>query len=601
MKIAIVFVVVFLSLALLPSYCFATTHKFTYDFYVNTGSIWNPWEKHTLYVSVTQSLYEYYQGQDHSRRSNSDYPKFVTPDAVEPIAERIWSICQYKAHSEEQFANAVLMFVHQIPYVVSYAKHPVETIVENSGDCDVFSLLAASVMKAKGFDIILLHWEEGNPSHMNLGIYLTDQPVYSREGPWYIPYDGKEYYIAECTWDNSLGYPLYDGWRVGECPDEYEHSTAKIIGLENCEISSPAHVSASVDSDLSASHFTTFSCSYKSPLYVGGQIEIQGMIAPAHSGEKVVLYYKKGTSSWDVLGKTTIDYSGAFSFNASFNSAGTYYLRVSWSGDADHAGADSSLLTLEVSLAPSSIYLAPSPSTINLGDTITVSGFISPAHTYRSVSLCYSQDGYEWSLLAIVVTDSGGQFSYEWTPVSVGTLYLKVEWSGDSDHQGAVSEICTVTISQAPSFITMALSSSSINLGETVVLSGEVSPLHSNVNVDIYVSRDGYQWSLLTIKVTDVQSRYSHQWNPTSSGTYYFKACWSGDADHTGGESNVSTLQVNYSPPTNPDDQGTPNPTPPNNQSPEIFTPNGIFIILATSIAAIGICLLIILRKRSYH
>lgn len=254
-----------------------------------------------------------------------------------------------------------------------------------------------------------------------------------------------------------------------------------------------------------------------------------------------------------------------------------------------------------MSLAPSFIFLTPSPLTIHLGDAITISGFISPVHSYRSVSLYYSQDGYEWSLLATVVTDSGGQFSYQWTPVSVGTLYLKAEWSGDSDHQGAVSEICTVTISQAPSSITMALSSSSINLGETIVLSGEISPSHSYVNVDIYVSRDGYQWNFLASILTDAHGRYIYHWSSTASGTYYFKACWSGDADHTGGESNVSTLQVNYSPPTNPDDQGTPNPTPPNNQSPEIFTPNGIFIILATSIAAIGICLLIILRKRGYH
>jgi len=600
-KIITMFALVLLIAAMLSSYCSATTHEFTYDFYVHyvydvwTGT-WNPTESHKLYVSVTESLYEYYQDKDHSRHSNSAYPKFVTPEAVEPIAERIWSICQNEEHSEEQFANAVLMFVHQIPYVVSSAKYPVETIVENSGDCDVFSLLAASLMKAKGFGVILLYWE-GNPSHVNLGVYLTDQPVYSREGPWYIPYDGKEYYIAECTWNNSAGYPLYDGWRVGECPDEYEHSTANIISLENCEISSPAQVSANVDSDLSASHFATFSCSYESPLYIGERIEIQGTIAPAHSGEKVVLYYRRGASSWDVMDTTTMDYSGAFFFTLSFDLAGIYYLRASWSGDTGHAGADSNLLTLNVSLAPSEIFLMLSPSTIHLGDTMTVAGFISPAHSYQGVSLYYRQDGYEWSLLVTVNTDSEGQFSYQWIPDSIGTFYFKAEWGGDSDHQGATSEICTATVSKASSSITITLSSSSINLGESILVSGEISPTHSNVNVEIYISRDGYQWNILTSVITNMRGQYTYQWTPSLSGTYHFKACWSGDADHVGAESHLSTLEVASSSPTNPDDQGTPSPPSPDNQGSERYIPAYLPIVLVVA-SIIGVGLLLIWRKR---
>ena len=601
-KIFLISALVFSIAAMLPSYCSATTRKFTYDFYINNGSIWNPWESHKLHVSVTQSLYEYYQGKDHSRHSNSDYPKFVTPEAVKPIAERIWSICQYEAHSEEQFVNAVLMFVHQIPYFVSYAKYPVETILENSGDCDVLSLLAASVMKAKDFDVALLYWEE-EPAHMNLGIYLPDQPVYSREGPWYIPYEGKEYYIAECTGNNSMGYPLYYGWRVGECPDEYKHSTAKIIGLENCEISSPAQVSASVDNDLSTSYFATLSGSYKPPLYVGERIEIQGTVAPAHSGKSVVLYYRKGTASWDVTDTTTTDYAGAFSFTVSFNFAGTYYLRASWSGDVDHAGADSTILTFDVSLAPSYIYVTLSPSTIHLGETVTVAGFISPVHSYQSVSLYYRQNEYEWMFLATVITDFEGQFSYQWIPDSVGTFYLKAEWSGDSDHQGATSEICTAMVPQDSSSITIASSSSSINLGETIALSGEISPMHGNVNVEIYVSEDEYQWSLLTSVITNMQGQYTYQWKPSLTGMYYFKACWSGDADHAGAESDIHTLEVTQSSPTNPDDQGTPNPSAPDDQNSETTTPNyfiiALPIIIGISIITIGTCLLILLQKRS--
>jgi hypothetical protein len=585
----------FFGLTFPQSYASATTHKFSYTFYVENGLLWEHWEPHTLYVSVTQSLYEYYQDKDHSRYSNSDYLKFVTPDAVLPIADRIWSICQSQSYCEEQFANVVLMFIHQIPYVVSSAKYSVETVVENSGDCDVFSLLAASVMKARGMDIVLLDWV--NEAHMNIGVYLSETPEYARGGAWSISYNSKKYYIAECTGYCS-GANATLGWRVGECPDDLKQASATIIPLNNVDTTSPTQVSASVDADLSTSYFATLACSPQPPYYVGQQIQIQGTISPAHSGKNVVLYYRKGIDSWAVWSATSMDYSGAFSFTFTFSSVGTYYLLASWSGDADHEGADSNTLSFDVSLTPSSIYLTLSSSSIHLGETITLTGYISPAHSYQSINLYYSQSGNEWFLLTSVITDFEGDFSYQWTPDSTETFYFKAEWSGDSDHQGASSEICTAKVSGASSTLTLSLSSSSINLGDTVLLSGEVSPAHEDINVDIYVSGDGTLWSFLTSVVTDVQGRYAYQWSPTSSGTCYFKACWSGDLDHAGDESNISMMQVIYSP-TNPDDQGTPNPPVPDNQNPDVFNPTYLLVVLVASIATIGVCLLVILRKRS--
>jgi len=240
-----------------------------------------------------------------------------------------------------------------------------------------------------------------------------------------------------------------------------------------------------------------------------------------------------------------------------------------------------------------------SPSTIHFGEAITLTGYISPAHSYQSIDLYYSESGDDWFILTVVTSDSDGYFSYQWIPDSVGTFYLKAEWSGDSDHQGATSEIKIVTVSKASSTLTLSLSSVSINLGATVTLFGEISPIHDYINIDIYVNGDGYQWSLLTSVITDAQGHYTFQWSPTSSGTYYFEACWTGDADHEGDESNISTLTVNYSPPTNPDDQGNPNPPTPDNQNPEAFNSTYLLLALAVSITTIGTCLLVILWKRS--
>src|SRR3989304_44308 len=143
---------------------------------------------HTLYVSVPSSLYDYYSSKSH-------------------------------------FANAVLAVVRQVSYVRSMVKYPVEAIVENSGDCDVLSLLAASIMKAGGLDVVLLYYKGLNPSHVNLGGYLPHTPVYRS---WWInpigfEYNNKTYWVAEAT---PLGQ-----WKVGERPELLANSKAYIIPL----------------------------------------------------------------------------------------------------------------------------------------------------------------------------------------------------------------------------------------------------------------------------------------------------------------------------------------------------------------------------------
>src|SRR5512135_3646420 len=95
---------------------------------------------YTLNVEIPQTLSEYYQELPHRSASDSDFPKFVTPYAVKPIADSMRQIYP----GEEDFANGVLTLIHQIPYNATMPEYyPVETLQRNNGDCDMFSLLAA--------------------------------------------------------------------------------------------------------------------------------------------------------------------------------------------------------------------------------------------------------------------------------------------------------------------------------------------------------------------------------------------------------------------------------------------------------------------------
>ena len=231
-----------------------------------------------LTISTTQTLYEYYQRQNHQIYENIDLAKFVTPSPLEPVAEDLWTIYE----NSEDFANGVLMITHQIPYEGSAPqKYPIETLKENIGDCDLFSFLAASIMKAGGLDVTLLLFEK--EEHMTVGVNLSEPPTSARTSVSYFTYEQKPYYIAETT--GNFEY----GWRVGECPDLVKGASAQVIPLNQIEQNpSPDQVFSSYStpqhSSLLISASTNFAIAQK-------EIQIIGSLSPSLEGENITLYF----------------------------------------------------------------------------------------------------------------------------------------------------------------------------------------------------------------------------------------------------------------------------------------------------------------------
>lgn len=314
----------------LPYFCSAANYSYSYWLLDHPDGS----NRYELTVSVTSSLYAYYRSKDHNLYS-LNFAKFVTPYALKPIAESLWSIYS----DEEDFANGVLMIVHQIRYQESAPqKYPVETIVQNEGDCDLFSFVAASIMMAGGLDVVLFYYEAEN--HMNVGVYLSQIPSDARSEVYYLDYNGMPYYMAETT-----GGSWEKGWRVGEYPDELKDASAQIITLENAEQMSPGQVSSSYSALASSSISLTLSSTY---IVQGGMVTVSGQVTPVGSNKTVTIYVRKSGSQWSVLGTALTDSDGKFSFLWILESASTYYIRASWSGNADYAGADSDIHTLMV-------------------------------------------------------------------------------------------------------------------------------------------------------------------------------------------------------------------------------------------------------------
>jgi len=292
-------------------------------------------DRYELNVSVTSSLYDYFVSKDHSARSELDFGKFVTPYALKPVADSLWSVYR----DDEDFANGVLMIVHQIPYEASAPqKFPVETIVENQGDCDLFSFVAASVMMAGGLDVVLLYYE--SEEHMNVGVSLSHVPTDARTAVTYFSYSGQRYYVAETTGGN-----WESGWRVGELSDSLEGISAQVITLEDAEEVSPGQVSSSFSGLTNSSITLSLSSGF---VIEGGSVGISGVLSPVSVGEMVTIYVRSDNSSWVVLKTVSCDSNGRYVYEWRPASSGLYFVRASWSGDADYAGADSSVGSVRV-------------------------------------------------------------------------------------------------------------------------------------------------------------------------------------------------------------------------------------------------------------
>ena len=294
-----------------------------------------------LDVLIPPSLYNYYNNITHKINNDNDYAKYITPQAINPIAESIKNITRNLPNSNEQFANAILTLVHQIPYKISNPKYSIETLVDNFGDCDSLSLLAASIMKAGGLDVVLIHYTGINPGHMNVGVYLPNIPVYHTAGmaPTHFVYDNKTFWTAEATPDAN--------WKVGDQADHLAKAEPILIPLENFEQSSPAQVSTSLGTPLLASNITINLSQEQSGIGDHARaLTISGTILPTFSKKNVSIYVNNG-SAYNYFRTVTND-AGGYLLSWNITSAGTYNVRASWSGVSNYAGADSETLTVFV-------------------------------------------------------------------------------------------------------------------------------------------------------------------------------------------------------------------------------------------------------------
>jgi len=158
---------------------------------------------------------------------------------------------------------------------------------------------------------------------------------------------------------------------------------------------------------------------------VGEPVALNGIIAPARSNANVTI-----TSGATMLGTITTTPYGTYSFAWTPTAEGTYQITASWLGDDAYNGAQSTPVTVTVSVpvppTPPSITLSPTSGPVGTKVTVTGSNFNSTSSQYTSGYL-----GFDDQLVGLIAVNDDGTLNATFNiPASESGLHVvKVEIS----------------------------------------------------------------------------------------------------------------------------------------------------------------------------
>jgi hypothetical protein len=240
-------------------------------------------------------------------------------------------------------------------------------------------------------------------------------------------------------------------------------------------------------------------------------------------------YSVDGGASWVAASSPAIT-TNAYSFTIPGLTAGTYTVRVRDHNDIAIVGASNGF-----SIAPPSIIIASLPGTEILGNTIAMSGAVSPGGDAVQIGLSANATAAPTTWINAVV--SGEAWTGSLTPGAVGTVYV---WAQQ------VADTAVNAVSAAISVVSASLSVTAPSTGAAataLTVSGTVSPIADAVNVQLATQNSAAPTSGWTAAVNSSGS-FSAVLTPAASGTYY---AWAQDAA-TGATAVSSAITVAAAP-----------------------------------------------------
>jgi hypothetical protein len=200
------------------------------DMYYDKSFAWDYNGQHWIWnLSIPVDLYNAYKAVPVSTRT-SDGPAgygfcTTTKDPyIQSLANELNDTANRQGYDDFHKVSFVLAFVQSLPYTSDkvttgydeYPRFPIETLVDDGGDCEDTSILFATLTLIMSYGTVYIN----PPNHYAVGILGNDlQGTY-----WTYPEgSNKTYYYCETTGN---------GFTIGQLPDEFQGQSAFVYPID---------------------------------------------------------------------------------------------------------------------------------------------------------------------------------------------------------------------------------------------------------------------------------------------------------------------------------------------------------------------------------
>lgn len=269
-----------------------------------------------------------------------------------------------------------------------------------------------------------------------------------------------------------------------------------------------------------------------SPTY-GTSVTFTGTVAPASATGTVT--FKDGATT---LGTGTLS-GGVATFSTSALAVGAHTITAVYSGDADYVTSTSTVATLVVAQASTTVTATASSLTPAIGASVTFTATLAPTSATGTVTF---KDG------ATVIgtgTLGGGVATFSTSALLVGPHVITAVYGGDVNQIAATSAAINVTVDQLATTLTLAASATNPTPGALVTFTATIAPSAATGTVTFKAGSTVLGTGVLAGGVATFST------STLAVGSYAITAAYGGDVTHAASVSTPVSVTLTRPNPAN--------------------------------------------------
>jgi hypothetical protein len=270
-------------------------------------------------------------------------------------------------------------------------------------------------------------------------------------------------------------------------------------------------------------------------------VVFSGQVTPNHAYERVYLQQQQGSGDdWHTLSSTQLGAGSQYTIAHRFRVPGIRDLRVLFRGDHRNIRGASDPVTVNIEQAQvpgftikSSQPISPAGSSVTISGVLDQPGTTTPEPSTPVQLWGRTADQRHYAVMANGTTGSDGSYSFNQSNLTTNTVY----YVATVPSKGVKRRHTAVLFQGVQDVLTLQPAASVVAVGQTVTLTGSVTPVKPDHIVYLQVQGKDGDWHNVEVQVTQNDGTYQFTWTPGTPGTFMLRARMFHDENNVGAAS----------------------------------------------------------------